>query len=138
MGLTAMEKQDRMISQFLRTAKYADKNKSETVVEKTIRESKAAAEKFAKKKAKEQTKQVFINGVGYNISPEKAAEIAAKNIAEIENREANKKAARKAKAAKTKAAKAAAAEKKAADEAAAFKAMIAKKAQEQIAARKNK
>ena len=134
-----MEKQDRIQDQLMRTAKYPSKIPSLTEV--TIRESKISREKFAIKKAKADaavTNQVFIGGTSYNMTTEQAEQIKAKNMAEIANREDNKKAKRIAKAAKTKANKAQAvidAESKAT---AKFKAMIAAKAQEQIAARKNK
>ena len=138
MGQTrAMEQQERLIGQFERIAKYSHLSNVKSAVQTTIEESAKRKQEFEIKKAKTKTEpQVFISGIGYsNITPEQAEAIKAKNIAEIADREANKKSRRKAKAAKTKANRIEAALNAEAEKEKAFKAMIAKKAQEQIAAR---
>ena len=133
----AMEQQERLIGQFERIAKYSHLSTVKSAVQKTIEESAKRKQEFEIKKAKTKTEpRVFIAGIGYsNITPEQAESIKAKTIADIENREANKKSRRKAKAAKTKANRIEAALNAEAEKEKAFKAMIAKKAQEQIAAR---
>lgn len=133
----AMEQQERLIGQFERIAKYGHLTTVKSATQTIIEESAARKIEFEKKQAKKDTTpKVFIGGIGYtNITPEQAEAIKAKTIAEIADREANKKSRRKAKAAKTKANRIQAALDAEAEKERAFKAMIAKKAQEQIAAR---
>ncbi len=133
----AMEQQERLIGQFMRTAKHGHKSTVKSAVQTVIEESAKRRIEFEKKQAKKDTTpKVFIAGIGYsNLTQEQADAIKAKTIAEIEDREANKKSRRKAKAAKTKAKRIQAALDAEAEKERAFKAMIAKKAQEQIAAR---
>lgn len=132
----AMEQQERIIGQFERIAKHGHKSTVKSAVQTIIEKSTKERKEFEIKKAKQSQPQVFISGIGYsNLTQEQADAIKAKTIAEIENREANKKARRKAKAEATKAKRIQAALDAEAEKERAFKAMIAKKAQEQIAAR---
>lgn len=132
----AMEKQEQLIGQFMRTAKHAHKSTVKSAVQTIIEKSAKERKEFEIKKAKQSQPEVWIAGIGYsNLTQEQADAIKAKTIAEIENREANKKARRKAKAEATKAKRIQAALDAEAEKERKFKAMIAKKAQEQIAAR---
>lgn len=136
MGKTAMEKQEQLIGQFMRTAKWAHKSTVKSAVQTTIERSAEQRKKFEKKNANREVTAYGPGGVPYyGISQEQADAIREKNIAEMQNREANKKAQRKAKAAAAKAKRIQAAIDAEAEKERAFKAMIAKKAQEQIAAR---
>ena len=135
MAKTAMEKQEQLIGQFMRTAKWANKSTVKSAVQTCIEDSAKRKAEFEKKQSNKDPK-VYIGGIGYsNLTQEQADAIRAKNIAEIENRDANKKARRKAKAAAAKAKRIQAAIDAQAEKDRAFKAMIARKAQEQIAAR---
>ena len=130
------EKQDRTQDQLMRTAKYP--SRVPTATETTIAASKISIAKFKAKKEKADaaiTSTVFLGGAEYNMTAEQAEEIKAKNIAAIENREENKAEKRKAKAIKNKANKIQAKIDAESEAKRKFKAMIAKKAQEQIAAR---
>jgi len=126
---TAMEKQDKLIQQFLRTAKYPSRIPS--AVETIVQENKF------RQKPIQKPNQSYYGGIGYqNLTQEQMAEIKAKNEDEINNREARKKAKRKAKAAATRKRNAEAKIQKQLNKENAFKAMIAAKAKAQIEARK--
>ena len=121
------ERQDQIQAELLAIAKYGFQTK--TLVQQLIEEG---AERAKNKKTSNEPEVLFAGGGKYNLTDERKAEIVERHRmanAEKARIKALKKANAKAKRAQAKIDAEAAKE-------AAFKAMIARKAQEQIAARK--
>lgn len=87
------EKQDRAIANALRTAKEVSRNgyRQDRLVDQLIAqgEKRRAINVLAKEVAK--TEVVYLNGIAYNLSPEKAKAIREKNLAEIAAADAKKR-----------------------------------------------
>ena len=122
------ERQTQIQSELLRTARLGQTH--ERLIDKLMNEK--------KKKPVQKEPTVYLNGVGYNLTPEQLAEIVAKNEEKWATEAERKKEAKRIKAEKRKAEKAALEAEGTAEERA-LKALIKAKAQAQIMARsKNK
>lgn len=86
-GNTGFAKQDKISQQFLSLAKRKNHTDKTSATAQAIRNGKAEKVKFEKMKSQERkTETVFLNGIEFKVSPEKAAEIREKNEREIFNR----------------------------------------------------
>ena len=87
------EKQDRAIANALRTAKQVNRKgyRENRLVDQLIAQGKKKKEAKVLAKEVANSEVVYLNGIAFNISPEKAKAIREKNLAEMAARDEKKR-----------------------------------------------